>query len=137
LHFNFIGINAKKIMIGLLFFKGLHRGPSKLPNGRLLDLFKRIHEHSLIASVSKQIRVLLAFHDIKVSNLALRGILLNNLFVVGLKLLQKFGGANGIVFYASSIFELAGSERFFGIPLYIGVMILGKQNTDKLILLVY
>jgi SP family sugar porter-like MFS transporter len=28
---------------------------------------------------------------------------------VGLMILQQFGGSNGIVFYASSIFKLAGS----------------------------
>ncbi|XP_030959923.1 sugar transporter ERD6-like 5 isoform X3 [Quercus lobata] len=51
---------------------------------------------------------------------------------VGIMILQQFGGANGIVFYASSIFKLAGIERFLNISLYIGVTILGKHNTKTL-----
>ena len=39
---------------------------------------------------------------------------------VGIMILQQFGGANGIVFYASSIFKLAGIERFLNISPYIG-----------------
>ena len=51
---------------------------------------------------------------------------------VGITILQQFGGANGIVFYASSIFKLAGIERFLNISPYIGVALLGKHNTKTL-----
>ena len=47
-------------------------------------------------------------------------------------ILQQFGGANGIVFYASSIFKLTGIERFLNISPYIRVAILGKHNTKTL-----
>ena len=54
---------------------------------------------------------------------------------VGIMILQQFGGANGIVFYASSIFKLAGIERFLNISPYIGVALLGKHNTKTLSLI--
>ena len=47
-------------------------------------------------------------------------------------ILQQFSDANGMVFYASSIFKLAGIKRFLNISPYIGVALLGKHNTKTL-----
>ncbi|KAK3014132.1 hypothetical protein RJ639_007924 [Escallonia herrerae] len=57
----------------------------QLPKSRFLDFFQRKYAHSMIVGIG-----------------------------IGIMLLLPFGGSNGILFYASSIFEAAGCSTGFG-----------------------